>query len=171
MFRTVELITLDLLVFTLTLWPSTWTRPSETPNRWVQYDRKRFSISSSRVCPRFLIFLLPWLCPLYWCQTSEGHVIHFQTPTCVPSRKTSVHTTPTTWWPIKSSKSYVRIKLNIWLLRVNLNLDRVPITSRTIPGVRYFHINFHINIQHVKGAHPTYRNRLHDHLTRIKRRN
>ena len=32
-------------------------RPSETSNRWPQYDRKRFCGSSSKVRPRFLITL------------------------------------------------------------------------------------------------------------------
>ncbi len=44
-------------VFTLTLCPSTWSFPSQTPNRWTQFYRKRFSSSSSKVRPRFLITL------------------------------------------------------------------------------------------------------------------
>ncbi len=32
-------------------------RPSETPNRWPQYDRKRFSSASRKVRPTFLITL------------------------------------------------------------------------------------------------------------------
>ena len=40
------------------LCPSTWSRPSETPNRWAQYDQKRFSSSSNNDWPRIFVILI-----------------------------------------------------------------------------------------------------------------
>ena len=51
LFRDLSSITLDSCVFSLTLCPSTWSKPSETPRRWAQYDRNRFSSETPRVCP------------------------------------------------------------------------------------------------------------------------
>ena len=68
----------SLCTFTLMLCPSTWSRPSETPNRWAQYDLKKLSNSSNKDLPRFFTLM-------------SSHATRLQTLTYAPSRMSNVH--------------------------------------------------------------------------------
>ncbi len=57
MFRVLEMMTSDLLCLYSNIVPKYLEQSIRDTHLWPQYDRKRFSSSSSKVRPRFLITL------------------------------------------------------------------------------------------------------------------
>jgi hypothetical protein len=93
MFRVLELITLDLLSYSNTV-SSTWNSPSETPNRWSQYD----SVPDTSSSKRFVSFAPPQVSGrplrLWWRYRSVQMVWYFPLnlfPVVMVCRRTLSH--------------------------------------------------------------------------------